>query len=101
MAALGAVDTFLGKVVTEIVNPVIYLLAALAFVYFVWGGVKFIAGAGDEQARTTGRRAILGGLVGLAIIFGAFGIINLALGTFGIDSEPPSTAPDTSGLQWV
>ena len=78
-------NRFLGKVVVQIVNPLILLLSAAAFVVFVWGVFEFIWHAGDETKREEGRRAILWGLVGLVIIFGAYGIINLALGTFGID----------------
>ena len=83
---MAALNQFLGKVVVEIINPLILLLAASAFVLFVWGVYEFIANAGDETKRKEGRSAILWGLVGLTIIFGAYGIINLALGTFGIRS---------------
>lgn len=81
---MAELNKFLGKVVVEIINPLILLLAASAFVLFVWGVFEFIANAGDETKRKEGRSAILWGLVGLVIIFGAYGIINLALGTFGI-----------------
>lgn len=85
---MNALDSFLSKVVVEIVNPIILLLSALAFVVFIWGVYEFIAHAGDETKRKEGRQAILWGLVGLVIIFGAYGIINLALNTFGIVSIP-------------
>ncbi|HCR52515.1 TPA: hypothetical protein DIV48_02595 [Candidatus Kaiserbacteria bacterium] len=72
-------DQFLGKVVVEIVNPIILLLAGAAFVLFIWGVFEFIAHAADETKRTEGKRAILWGLIGLVIMFGAYGIINFAL----------------------
>lgn len=74
-------DKFLVKVVVEIINPLILLLAASAFVLFVWGVFEFIAHARDETKRSEGKRAILWGLIGLVIIFGAYGIVNIALGT--------------------
>ncbi len=77
-------NQFLGKVVTQIINPIILLLAASAFVVFLWGVFQFIAHAGDETKRTEGKSAIMWGLVGLVIIFGAYGIINVALGTFSL-----------------
>ncbi len=77
-------NVFLASVVDQIINPVILLLAASAFVVFVWGAFEFVVHAGDEGKREEGRKAILWGLIGLVIIFGAYGIINLALGTFGI-----------------
>jgi len=57
---MAVLNSFLSKVVAEIINPIILLLGALAFIVFLWG------------------------IIGLVIIFGAYGIINLALGTFGI-----------------
>lgn len=78
---MSALNQFLGKVVVEIVNPIILLLAASAFVVFLWGVFEFIAHAGDEGKRSEGKRAIFWGLIGLVIIFGAYGIINVALGT--------------------
>lgn len=81
---MSVLNAFLAKVVTQIVNPIILLLAAGAFVLFLWGVFEFIRNAGDGKLREEGRRAIFWGLIGLVIIFGAYGIINLALGTFGI-----------------
>ncbi|MFA6415109.1 MAG: hypothetical protein WC217_02530 [Candidatus Paceibacterota bacterium] len=81
---MDVLNKFLGKVVEQIVNPIILLLAASAFVVFLWGVFEFIKNAGDETKRAEGRSAILWGLVGLVIIFGAYGIINIALGSFNL-----------------
>ncbi len=81
---MPALNIFLEKVVVQIVNPIILLLAASAIVVFLWGVFEFIAHSGDEAKRTEGRSAIMWGIIGLVIIFGAYGIINLALNTFNI-----------------
>ena len=81
---MDVLNKFLDKVVVQIINPIILLLSGVAFVLFVWGVFEFIANAGDETKRGEGKKAIMWGLIGLVIIFGAYGIINLALGTFGI-----------------
>lgn len=83
-AAGAVVNDFLGRVVVQIINPIILLLSAIAFVVFIWGVFEFIAHAGDEKRRTQGKEAILWGIVGLAVIFGAYGIINTVLGTFNL-----------------
>lgn len=88
---MEVLNTFLGKVVEQIVNPLILLLAATAFVVFVWGVFEFILHAGDEAKRSEGKRAILWGLIGLVIIFGAYGIINLAMGTFSLTPNGQTT----------
>jgi hypothetical protein len=81
---MDKLNLFIDKVVAQIVNPIILLLAAAAFVVFLWGIYEFVKGAGDEKARETGRSAIMWGLIGLVIIFGAYGIINIALRTAGL-----------------
>jgi hypothetical protein len=78
-------NKFLSRVVDQIINPIILLLGAAAFVLFVWGVFEFILHADDEGKREEGRKAIMWGLIGLVVIFGAYGIINLAAGTFGLD----------------
>ena len=86
---MPVLNEFLGKVVIEIINPIILLLSAAAFVVFLWGVFEFVVHAEDEGKRAEGKQAILWGLIGLVIIFGAYGIINVALGTFSIDALVP------------
>ena len=81
---MAVLNRFLDSVVREIINPIILLLSAAAFVLFIWGVFEFVAHAGDETKRTEGKKAIMWGLIGLVIIFGAYGIINVALGTFSL-----------------
>jgi hypothetical protein len=88
---VGPLNAFLVGVTREIIDPIIMLLAAGAFVVFLWGVFQFIAKAGDETARESGRQSILWGLVGLVIIFGVFGILNIVTSTFGLAPVVPIT----------
>lgn len=74
-------DEFIKSVQTEILMPIITLLAIIAFAVFVWGVVQMIAAAGDEEKRTTGQRHIVWGIVGLFILFGASSIVALLSNT--------------------
>ncbi|MEJ0053407.1 MAG: hypothetical protein WDN10_01615 [bacterium] len=89
---MDVLNNFLKTVVVQIVNPLLMLIAAAAFLIFLWGVFKFVANAGDETAREEGRSSILWGLVGLVIIFGVFGILGVITGTFGIPSVPKFTS---------
>jgi len=82
---MKVLNEFLGKVVIQIINPIILLLSAGAFIVFIWGVFEFVRQAGDATKREEGRLAIFWGLIGLVIIFGAYGIINVALGTFDLN----------------
>lgn len=83
---MEVLDAFLDNIVVEIIDPIILLLSGGAFVVLLWGIFQFIYHAGDSTKRAEGRSAILWGIVGLVIIFGAFGIINIALRTFSLGS---------------
>ena len=81
---MTVLQKFLGTVLVQVINPMILLLSAGAFVVFLWGVFEFVLHAGEATKREEGKKAILWGLVGLVIIFGAYGIINMALNTFSI-----------------
>jgi hypothetical protein len=76
-------QTFFDNVKTNIVNPIITLLAVAAFVVFVWGVVDFIRSADDAEKRGTGQQHMIWGIIGLVIIFGANAIIGILKNTFG------------------
>jgi hypothetical protein len=77
-------DTFLNVLKEEIINPLITVVALAAFIFFVWGVVQFIGGAADEERRTTGKRHMVWGIIGLVIIFGAQAIVAFMAGLFGL-----------------
>lgn len=80
---MDVLNQFLGRIIVQIIDPIILLLSAGAFVIFLWGIFEFIRPA-NAAKREEGRSAIFWGLIGLVIIFGAYGIINVALGTFDL-----------------
>ena len=61
------------KLLDQIVNPGIYLLSSLSFVWFLYGVVNFILARvnGDEDGIKKGKQHMLWGLIGLVIIFSA------------------------------
>ena len=67
--------------VGQFLNSVVPVLIALGVVYFVWGVISFVM-AGDEEAKTAGRDRIIYGIIGLAVIIGMWGLVNLLRNTF-------------------
>lgn len=64
-----------------ILNPIIYLLFGLALIVFLYGVFEFIRNSDDTEERKKGGQHILWGVVGMAIMFSAYGIINFVLNT--------------------
>jgi hypothetical protein len=77
---------YLNRFVTNIVNPIIYFLFAIALMYFLYGVIVFILNADDEEARKTGKKHILWGIIGLFIMVSVYGILGIVLGTVGAET---------------
>lgn len=78
------------------INYIIPILIALGVVYFVWGVVQYVIGGGEE-AKTKGKDKIIYGLIGFAVIFGLWGLVNIVVKTFNIEATAPALNPIAVG----
>lgn len=76
-------ETLIGNILTNIVNPIITLMVAVAVVIFLWGVFQFIKNAESPEDRKTGGMHMLFGAIGLFVMSAAYGIMNLIIGTIG------------------
>jgi len=68
-----------------LVNLILYILefsAALAVLFIIIGGVRYIVSAGDEDAAEKAKRMILYAIIGLIIIILSFVIVNFIQTSF-------------------
>ncbi len=77
-------DDLLNGIKTEIVNPAIYLLLAMAAAYFVWGVFTFVSNYENPEAQESGKKHMIWGVIGIAIMLSAFGIMRMIAGTIGV-----------------
>ncbi|MBA3789424.1 hypothetical protein H0X32_03480 [Patescibacteria group bacterium] len=70
-------NDFITKAETQILTPLITLLALAAFVIFIWGVITYIRNADNDEKRKEGTRHMLWGVIGLTIIFGASAIVTI------------------------
>ena len=71
----------------KLIQKIIPLLMATAFLVFFWGVVKFISKAGDEKAVTEGKKLIIWGLLALFIMISLWGILRFLFGELGLDGN--------------
>lgn len=83
------ISEFLNKINQFILNPLILLAFGIAFLVFFWGIFQFISSQTTDTGRDEGKRKIFWGLFGMFIMFAAYGLIRLILGTFGISAGYP------------
>ncbi len=82
---MNAFDSFIATVSREIIDPIIAVLTLVAVIYFVWGVVMFIKNSDNEEKRQQGQRHMIWGIIGLAIMFGAFAIVGILKNIVGLE----------------
>jgi|SRR3989338_6228967 len=80
----------------SILNTIIPFLIVLGVVYFVFGVITYMIGS-DEEAKKKGRNRVIFGIIGLAVIVGLWGLVNIITKTFNIQSGGPVNVPCISG----
>jgi len=75
------------KINQFILNPLVGLAFAIATVVFLFGIFQFIGSDMSDKGREDGKKKILYGLLGMFIMFAAYGLIRIVLGTFGINTN--------------
>ena len=75
-----AFNDLLQKILTNVVNPIIYLIMALAVVYFVWGVISYVISS-DEEAKKAGKNRMIWGIIGLVVIVGMWGLVGIVTKT--------------------
>ena len=81
---------FLYKVNNLILNPIIGLLFAVSFAYFIYGIVRFLSTDVADKSRQEARDSMMWGILGMVIMFSVFGIIQFILVTFGVSTSDPA-----------
>ena len=93
---ITSVQTAAQFVITLINTVAVPLVFALAFIVFIFGIFQyFILSHGDEEKQSTGRSLMLWGLVGFLVMVSVWGLVNILIGTFNLNSNVPTypTAP--------
>jgi hypothetical protein len=72
-----------------LINLLIPILFALAFIIFFWGLSKYVIGVGDDKQVKLGRTYMMWGILALFILTSYMAIVNIATNSFGLPT--PST----------
>lgn len=80
-ADTAAFGNALSPIVTNIIDPLIGLAFAVAVVVFAYGVIQMIIHDTDADAHKNGRTSMIWGIVGMFIMFSAWGIINIVSNT--------------------
>lgn len=70
-------------IIAKIIRAVLGLLGLVAVVIVIYGGFTFMTAGGDEEKVARGKKILINGLIGLAIILCSFIIVQFVLGKLG------------------
>jgi hypothetical protein len=70
----------LTNTVGSVVNLLLYLAGALAIIFIVIGGLKYVLSEGNPANIQSAKNTLLYAIVGLVIAVSAFAIVNFVLG---------------------
>lgn len=79
------VKQLIGKIITNVLNPIIILMFAIALAVFAFGVVRYVWQPENEEERSKGRTSMFWGVIGMFVMVSVFGILRLIINTFGID----------------
>ena len=80
-------DQLIFDINRTVLNPLIQFAFIVAFVIFLWGVVEFLKNANNVDGRKKGRDHMIWGVLGLVIMLGVYGIINILVNTFGLSKS--------------
>ncbi len=95
LAAGAQIDTIIKDLGSTLQN-IVGLLFILATIIFLWGVIQFITKAGDEVARNKAKGIMTWGIVGLAIMAAAWGVVTILVQYFKVGGGTiPTSIPTT------
>ena len=84
--------------ITRIVNVLLSFVALVAVIMIIFGGVRYILSAGDEDAAKTAKRIILYAVIGLLVIGLSAAVVNFTInaiqGRGDVGPAPPTPEPE-------
>lgn len=70
------------NVIAQIINWALYLSGAIAVIFVIIGGYRYLTAGGNEETATKGRKSVVNALIGLVIIILAYVIVNAVASFF-------------------
>lgn len=97
-SAPASVLEFVGRINKYLLNPIIVLMFTIALVTFIWGMFSFFGRKDNTDEIEKGKRHMLWGIIGMAIMVSVFGIMNFISSTTIGETTNPSSSGDVSSL---
>lgn len=74
----------------SLLDDAVKIIIGLAFLFFLWGLMKFVLSSGNEDKIADGRRVMLWGIIALFVMLSIWGIVALIRSNLGLSGFPAS-----------
>ena len=81
------------SIVMDFLSQAVIVLVALAVVFFLYGILKYITAGDDEEKRGKMKNVMIYGIIGLFVMISFWGIVNILINTFELDTYPYVDVP--------
>jgi flagellar biosynthesis protein FlhB len=88
----------LGGIVSFMITLLFVVAVIACLIFLIWGGVKWILSGGDKTKVQASRDQIVAALIGLAVAFAAYFLLNLVVNLFLGTSLNQLNLPSFSNL---
>ncbi len=75
------------------IQLILLVALVLAFVFLVFGGIKWISSGGDKAGTEAAKGTLTAAIIGLIVVFLAWVLLNFVGGFFGLDVSQKFTLP--------
>jgi hypothetical protein len=72
-------DIELPSIIARIIRQLLSVVGAIALVFFIWGGIKYMTAAGDEKKIAEARNMLVTTISGLIAIFVSYALLSLLI----------------------
>jgi len=76
---VGPVTGVANNLVTSALNILIFIAGAVAVIFVIWGGYKYITSAGDPKKGEEARKTIINAMIGIMIVVASYFIVRVAI----------------------
>ena len=80
----SAAGEFGGNLFGVAINILFITASIIALIFIVLGGIRWITSEGDPKNIAAARSQIIYAVIGLCVVFLAYGIVNIVMGIFGV-----------------
>lgn len=80
---MSSIKGLIQKIQNDIIEPIINLLFIVATLLFIWGIIQYVIGSqGDKTKLEQGKKLMLWGIIGMAVMASAWGFASILCNFF-------------------